>query len=131
MQQSINQRLKFLREQKGVIMEEVAEATGINMHTLYTYESLSRASKPRPNNIKALANYYGVTIHFLIHGTEEKSIEPRTEEIPKWGKELMEKIEKLMQSQTEQQSRLLQIYSKFWGNQMNGDVIIPSYKMVG
>jgi len=38
MQQSINQRLKILRESKGVIMDEVAEATGINIFTLYTYE---------------------------------------------------------------------------------------------
>lgn len=85
---AINRRLKKLREDNGLIMKEVAEKTGIPINTLYRYEV---DMQPNLNKMKALANLYGVSIQFILHGIEDgKKSKADLNEVSHW-KEMMEK----------------------------------------
>ncbi len=57
-------RLKAIRMAKGLTQHEVAEATGIARSTIAAYEAGAR--KPHGENVKALAEFYGVSADYLL-----------------------------------------------------------------
>ena len=57
-------RLKYLREQRGKTMRETAAALGMPYTTYINYEKQLR--EPNSETLVALANYYDVTVDYLI-----------------------------------------------------------------
>lgn len=60
-------RLKMLRKQKGVTSQEVADEIGIKGSTYRRYEI---DTKPKDEVYIALAQYFGVTVDYLMNGDE-------------------------------------------------------------
>lgn len=65
---SIANRLKLLRSQKGVNQDVVAESCNMSRIALARYETGARI--PRSENAARLADYYGVTVDYIL-GREE------------------------------------------------------------
>lgn len=59
-----NQILKDLRKGKGLSQRELAEKTGISVHTINSYESGRR--EPNNKNIQILQEYFQVSRGFLL-----------------------------------------------------------------
>ncbi len=124
----INFRLKDLRAKKGVIMQEVSEATGINLNTLYGYEREPEPVMPRPNKLRILSEYYGVSVNYLLTG--EESIEGNNQSnAPKWAEELkrvndeiLKRLDKFMELQTGQVGSLIELLSKNKGSIVTDNV---------
>lgn len=60
--------LKRLREQKGVYLKEVAPVLGVSVGTVSNYEH--GIHSPDPDMLKRLAEYYGVSVDYLIGNTD-------------------------------------------------------------
>lgn len=60
----MNVRLKELRKAKKVRQSEVAEAINCSQAVYSRYENGERT--PSPDTIKALANFFGVTVDYLL-----------------------------------------------------------------
>lgn len=60
-------RLKALRREKGVNSQTVADAIGIKSATYRRYEI---DTKPKDEVYVALANYFGVSVDYLMSGRE-------------------------------------------------------------
>ena len=60
--------LKRLREQKGVYLKEVAPVLGVSVGTVSNYEHGVHA--PDPDTLMQLADYYDVSIDYLIGHTD-------------------------------------------------------------
>jgi transcriptional regulator with XRE-family HTH domain len=71
-------KIKDLREQRGYMQSHVAEMLGIAPNTLSGYENNNR--KPNSATVKKLAEYYGVTIDYLLGS--ESSINDLEEDFP-------------------------------------------------
>lgn len=69
----IDSTLKSLLMQKRMTIKEIAKATGVSNSTLS--EWLNNRSPRNPEQIKKVAKYLGVSMHFLLFG-EEDSEEP-------------------------------------------------------
>ena len=63
-------RLKELREEKGMNRRQLAEAVGIKYSTYVNYEKEER--EPDSENLIKFANYFGVSIDYLIGRTENR-----------------------------------------------------------
>ncbi|RJQ53408.1 MAG: XRE family transcriptional regulator [Actinobacteria bacterium] len=59
------QRLKELREQRGLTQYDVAEACNVTPSLVSLWESGKR--RPQPKSYKALANVLGVTYEYIVH----------------------------------------------------------------
>jgi transcriptional regulator with XRE-family HTH domain len=70
---TIGERLKQLREARGLSQLELAKRTGINNHSLSNYERGHR--KPPLEAQKKLAEFYNVTIDYLVNGNEEAPVQ--------------------------------------------------------
>ena len=66
----VSDRLIELRERQGKTQEAVAEACNISRVTLARYENGTR--EPIAKNVSKLAQYYGVTVDYLI-GREDQA----------------------------------------------------------
>lgn len=75
---SISDRLKLLRSQKDVNQDVVAEACNMSRIALARYETGARI--PRSENAARLADYYGVTVDYIL-GREEAQL-PAQEKAP-------------------------------------------------
>lgn len=62
-------RLRLLRFERGLKMQDVAEGTGLTRQTLRRLES-DETGEPSASTAKALADFYGVTVADLL-GLEE------------------------------------------------------------
>lgn len=60
-------RLKLLRREKGVTSQQVADAIGIKSATYRRYEI---DTKPKDEVYISLAEYFGVTVDYLMSGRE-------------------------------------------------------------
>ena len=72
---SIAERLKNLRSTKGVNQDTAAEACDMSRVALARYETGARI--PRAENAARLADYYGVTVDYLLsdeEGFDEKEM---------------------------------------------------------
>lgn len=66
-------RLKMLREETGMTQKELAKAIKINNTTISDYE---RGDKKDPymSTLRKLANYFDVTIDYLIGESDEREM---------------------------------------------------------
>jgi transcriptional regulator with XRE-family HTH domain len=66
---TFGQRLRFLREQRGLSQVELAKKTGIKNHTISNYERDERT--PTPDSLAKLAEFFSVTTDYLLYGKTE------------------------------------------------------------
>ena len=64
-------RLKALRREKGVTSQVVADAIGIKSSTYRRYEI---DTKPRDEVYVALADYFGVSVDYLMSGKDHAGV---------------------------------------------------------
>ena len=74
---TVRERLKDLRVERGLTLEQLAEATGISKSALGKYES-DDYKDISPYSIVELAKFYGVSTDYLLGLTEQKN-HPNTE----------------------------------------------------
>lgn len=96
---SVNQRLKFLRTSKGLEISQVEKTTGITASNIYGYES---SVVPRPAKLKLLADFYGVTIEYLMNGDEKlpqvsPQVSAEVEMLKKENSTLKDQVKQLME----------------------------------
>ena len=70
---SVQERLKDLRVERGLKLEELAEQTGISKSALGSYE-LDTPREMNHKNLIALADFYKVSVDYLLGRTENKNL---------------------------------------------------------
>lgn len=71
-----SQRLKELRESRGLSQEALADLLGIPRSSLAHYESAENEEKarlPRRERLEKIADFFGVSVDYLLGRTEEPS----------------------------------------------------------
>ena len=61
---TIGEKLKILRDKKGVTQSDVASAIDVSVAIISNYEKDKK--KPSRDTVVKLANYYGVDLNFLL-----------------------------------------------------------------
>lgn len=64
----IAERLKQLRKHNNLTQNQVAAGSGINRSSLANYESA--ATEPKPDHIRKLASFYGVSTDYILYGED-------------------------------------------------------------
>jgi transcriptional regulator with XRE-family HTH domain len=70
---TISQRLVYLLDKKGITIYILSERTGIAQSTLGRVKN--KNAKPNKKNRKILADFFGVTVEWLIYGEETSKLE--------------------------------------------------------
>lgn len=90
-QYSIGDRLRDLRTSKGVNQDQAAESCGISRIALARYETGARI--PRAEIVTKLADYYGVSVDYLLcreDATANTDIKEAPADIRAEAKQLLE-----------------------------------------
>lgn len=66
----LKDKLKELREKYGLTKRELCEKTGISERAYLTYEFGER--EPKVGTVSILADFYGVSVDYILGRTEEK-----------------------------------------------------------
>src|SRR6056297_1614997 len=69
---TFSQRLKYLRKEKDIYQKELAQNIGVSRSTITLYESGSR--KPNLETLEKLADYFGVSIDYLLGKSTEREV---------------------------------------------------------
>ena len=67
-------RLKELRKEKGLTLDEIQSEIGINRGTYNNYES--GKTEPKPETWQALADYFNVSVPYLQGATTYEVLDP-------------------------------------------------------
>ena len=73
-EESLGDRIRRLREDRGIQQVDLAEAAGVRPHTMWRYEA--GQSRPGADKLDKIAEALGVTARYLLRGTEPESPEP-------------------------------------------------------
>ena len=73
-------RLKELRKERGLTQEDLSKLSGISFPTISRYENGQR-DEPKLTILKTLANYFDVTIDYLVGDTDIKETNFTSDEI--------------------------------------------------
>lgn len=68
---TFGEKLKELREQRGLFQKDLAEHIGVSATTISYYESGRK--KPQMDKLNLLAGYFGVTVDYLLGENKELS----------------------------------------------------------
>lgn len=68
------ERLYQLRRERGLSQEELANQVGVSRQAVQKWES--GAAQPTLDKLTALAQYFGVTLDWLVNGTQAESAAP-------------------------------------------------------
>jgi transcriptional regulator with XRE-family HTH domain len=88
------ERINKLRAAKRVTQPEVADAVGVSLRAYQAWES--GASGLNPQNIKALAGYYGTTPDYIEYGDERNPPPGFTDEVAR--RELAAQLDRIEDS---------------------------------
>lgn len=66
----IGDRMKKLREEKGLMQQDVCNALDIEQSTLANYENNRRV--PKTDILIEIANYYGVSLDYLVGRVDDR-----------------------------------------------------------
>ncbi|RDV81696.1 XRE family transcriptional regulator [Ammonifex thiophilus] len=69
----LKERLKNLRKQKGLLQKEVAASIGVPRSTYASWESPANKSLPETEHLVKLADFFGVSIDYLLGKTDDPS----------------------------------------------------------
>lgn len=72
---TIQEKLKDLRIENGLSLEQLADATGISKSALSAYE-VDENREINGYNLRILAKYYNVTSDYLLGLTETRQLSP-------------------------------------------------------
>lgn len=78
---SISGRIRGLCEQKGITINRLEKESGVGRGSVARWD----AHSPSAEKVSAVANYFGVTINYILTGEDQK------EKLPAQGRELSEK----------------------------------------
>ena len=67
----LGERLTLLRKERRVYQRELAELLGLTLRGYQFYED--GTNEPSIRSLTALADFYGVTIDYLVGRTDERS----------------------------------------------------------
>ena len=67
-------RLKELRKEKGLTLDEIQSEIGINRGTYNNYEN--GKTEPKPENGQALADYFNVSVPYLQGKISYEALDP-------------------------------------------------------
>lgn len=65
-------RLQLVKEEKGLKSTELAEKMGISRQAITNYFREENPSKPKPEHVEKLCNYFGYNYKWLMYGVEPK-----------------------------------------------------------
>lgn len=68
-------RLNRLRKERGISQEELAGVVGVSRQAVQKWEA--GTSRPDMDNLTALSDYFGVSLDYLIRGTEPSEAAPQ------------------------------------------------------
>ncbi|MCD7892240.1 MAG: helix-turn-helix domain-containing protein [Erysipelotrichaceae bacterium] len=88
--------LKKLRNEKGYSQKELAEATGMSVHTINSYESGRR--QPTMKNLQILQDYFNVSKEYLMDNIDSNVYLENTEDTYLNYKTVTTELEKIMTS---------------------------------
>lgn len=71
------ERLYSLRKGRGISQEELANAVGVSRQAVQKWEA--GTSTPDIQNLSALADYFGVSLDYLVRGVEIPQTEPESQ----------------------------------------------------
>jgi len=80
MNSKFSQRMKELRKERGLTQDELSKLSGISFPTISRYENGQR-DEPKLTILKTLANYFDVTIDYLVGDTDIKETNFTSDEI--------------------------------------------------
>ncbi|MEY8387728.1 helix-turn-helix transcriptional regulator [Oscillospiraceae bacterium 38-13] len=72
----LSERLKALREDRRIYQKELAELLGLSLRGYQCYES--NESDPKLATLIAIADYYQVSIDYLVGRTDEPDLHTST-----------------------------------------------------
>lgn len=78
---TLNERLKALRLEKGVGQAEIAAVADVAIPTVSEWETGKKS--PKRKNLVKLAEYFDVTLDYLVQGIELKDISQQEESLIK------------------------------------------------
>lgn len=108
----IGSRLKELRKEKGLTLEQVGNIIGVSKSTILKYEKGETQNMKRAN-IQKLAEYFGVSPTYLM-GMEEMEPPAGTD-----GSDAKRELFSLIDSLTEEQAAEARHYLEFLKNKEN------------
>ena len=113
MEEGMAQRIKALRQEKGLTLEQVAEVVGVGKSTVRKWETGMIANMKR-DKIAALANALGTTPAFLMGWKEpiEEKLSPSEETLTEGEKEWLALYRKVPESSRP----MLQLLFETFGN---------------
>lgn len=109
MKKTTGERLKELRKEKGEKQEVVAKALSIDRSVLSNYENDVRT--PDIEKFQALANYYNVTVDFLLCRSDVKKADTTLQAVSEYIGLSDEAILKIKSMKNEQEN--IEIIEKF------------------
>ena len=80
MNAKFSKRLKELRKERGLTQEDLSKLSGVSFPTISRYENGQR-DEPKLTILKTLANYFDVTIDYLVGDTDIKETNFTSDEI--------------------------------------------------
>ena len=110
---TIADRLKALRAQKGVNQDTVAEACNISRIALARYETGARV--PRAENAARIADYYGVSVDYLLGREEQPTQTAESKPTPKEmaTADMRAEAKQILEGMTDEQYQAALQYLKF------------------
>jgi len=90
---SFSNRLKFLRKENDLYQKELAEKIGVSRTTITQYENGAR--EPNYETLKKLANFFEVSIDYLLGNTNQRRSAVKREAAFFEDKKLLEAYENL------------------------------------
>ena len=69
---NFSERLKYLRSKNGVTQDSLGKVIGVAPDSIYTYEK--GRNYPEVRNLIALADYFGVSIDYLVGRTDNPEV---------------------------------------------------------
>ena len=110
-------RLKFLREEKGLFQSDIAKILGISIAAVGFYENEKRDMSP--DTIIKLAEYFGVTTDYLLGKSDVRNPAQQIDDILNEAMIGMSKQE--YDKLTETQKKQIRDFAIFVKNQSEGD----------
>ncbi len=104
---NFNERLKKLREERGIYQKDVAKAIGTSVVSISYYEKGTKS--PGRETLIKLADYFGVTTDFLLYGNES-SLTDIEKEFPEGISILRRATKELTKEQREQLARFMKTF---------------------
>lgn len=100
---------EMLCEKNGVTPYKVGKETGIATSTLSDWKN--GKSTPKQNKLKLLADYFKVSVDYLMTGKESERKEKSP--VPSYDKDIMEMIKLFSQLNKEQKNSILAMMRSF------------------